>query len=83
MKNLKKLRWGHFSQNFFTVRWRYFSTNKGSIPSVTDLVETLVIGRASSKINNREKIFVGDSLFCSTGGVQFNGKNRIFGHSAL
>ena len=48
-----------------------------------DLVETLVIDRARSKINNREKILGGDTLFCSTGGVQFHVKNRIFGHSAL
>ena len=47
-----------------------------------DLVETLAIDRASTKINNREKNLGAILFFCPTGGMQFHLKIRIFGHSA-
>ena len=66
---------------------KYLDTNKGSISDVTtlsaDQVETLVIDRASSKINNREKNVGAILFFCPTRGMQFHLKIRIFCHSAL
>ena len=60
------------------------TTYKGSLSGVTltDLVKTLAIDRASTKIHNREKNLGAILFFCPTGGMQFHLKIRIFGHSA-